>query len=126
MIHIKNCLDDIQTFVDQRLRRLRGTLKDYEERTVHCPACEQLALVADGKTNRCHFCGLVVTTTQALINFYLFGHPEPESQVKVCPQCTQPTVVKNVPVATGECVAFCFGCPGPIRNQSDNSTEVPQ
>lgn len=114
MIHIKVGLDGIQTFGDQRLRRLRGTLRGYEERTFHCPECSEMTMVTDGTSSRCHFCGLVVPTAEQMIRQYLFGHPEPESMMGTCPRCTQPTAVKSVPLATGDYVTFCFGCPGPV------------
>ncbi|MFE6808632.1 hypothetical protein ACFVEN_44315 [Streptomyces sp. NPDC057681] len=120
MVRVRDELTRVQTFITQRMRRLRGELRDCETRTVHCPHCEQLALVAGGETNRCLFCGAVVTTQDMMVYFYL-GTPEDEGAlIRVCPRCSQHTLVDDVDLGTGDQMPFCFGCPGPIPSDADD------
>ncbi|MFI9155689.1 hypothetical protein [Streptomyces sp. NPDC053367] len=119
MIHVRDGLTGVQTFVTQRLRRLRGELQGHEDRTVHCPHCEQLTLIAEGATNRCLFCGATVTTPEMMIYVYL-GSPDDEGGViDICPRCAQHTVMLDTFLATGDRVPFCFNCPGPIPTAAD-------
>ncbi len=48
-------LQTIQSFIDARLKRLSGELKDAQDRTLECPECSQWALVV-GYQPHCHFC----------------------------------------------------------------------
>ncbi|MGV9277753.1 hypothetical protein [Streptomyces griseosporeus] len=119
MVRVRDGLIGVRAFITQRLRRLRGELQGREERTIHCPHCDQLAMVAEGETNRCLFCGAVVTTAEMMVYMYL-GTPEDEgSLIGICPRCTQHTLVYDVHLATGERVTFCFSCPGPISTAAD-------
>lgn len=113
MVCVRDRLTRVRAFITQRLRRPRGDLQGREERTVRCPHCEQLAMVAEGETNRCLFRGAVDTTQEMMVYAYL-GTPEDEgSLIGICPTCTQHTVVYDTELATGDRMPFCFSCPGP-------------
>lgn len=48
MAVIRRGLKDIQSFVTKRMNRLRGNeLKDAENRTLRCPDCQKLAMLAE-------------------------------------------------------------------------------
>ncbi|MCX5426170.1 hypothetical protein [Streptomyces sp. NBC_00078] len=109
MIHIRNGLEHIHTYITQRMRRLRGEMRGQEERTIVCPTCGQLALVADRTQNGCRFCGTSWITAPWLIQMWL---DEPTHD---CPRCHQELVVIDVVVASeSDPVSFCFGCPGVV------------
>ncbi|MFD4412472.1 hypothetical protein [Streptomyces sp. NPDC058476] len=119
MVRVRDGLTRVQAFITQRLRRLRGDLRGLEERTVRCPHCEQLAMVAEGETNRCLFCGAVVTTKEMMVYVFL-GTPEDEgSLIGICPRCTQHTLVDDTDLATGDRMPFCFSCPGSVPSTAD-------
>ncbi|MGW1267433.1 hypothetical protein [Streptomyces sp. NPDC002491] len=107
MVHIRDGLENIHTYIKERMQRLRGELSGLEERTIACPTCGQLALIADGTQNRCLFCGTTFLTASWLIQMWL---DEPTRQ---CPRCRYSTVVMDVTVASeADPVPFCFSCPG--------------
>ncbi|MGW7256766.1 hypothetical protein [Streptomyces sp. NPDC054834] len=118
MVRVRDRLTRVRAFITQRLRRLNGDLQGREERTVRCPHCEQLAMVAEGGTNRCLFCGAVLTTMEMMAYAFLNG-PEDEGRTGICPRCTRHALVYDVDLATGDRVTFCFDCPGPISTAAD-------
>ncbi|WP_331751891.1 hypothetical protein OG713_45925 (plasmid) [Streptomyces sp. NBC_00723] len=113
MVRIRDGLENIQTYITQRMRRLRGDLRGSENRTIACPTCGQLALVADGTQNRCLFCGASWLTAPWLIQLYM---DEMDEELEDCPQCGKATIVMGVRVASEPHPSpFCFGCPGPVH-----------
>lgn len=112
-------LTRIESYVTSRMERLRQTdLKDHEVRTVHCPDCQQLALIVDGAMNSCLFCPRDWTDPLELASVYdnAFGYsPAPgdvyEDTLVDCPDCDTPTLVLEVEtVASDGSVRLCFNC----------------
>ncbi|MFD9630022.1 hypothetical protein [Streptomyces violascens] len=110
---IRRGLTGVQTFITQRLRRLSGGLKGREDRTVHCPHCGQMALVAEQSLSTCLFCDAAVTAEDMVTYLFLFSEGK-ASRLADCPRCTQPCVGRDTLLATGERVTFCFWCAGPV------------
>ncbi|WP_109001264.1 hypothetical protein [Streptomyces rishiriensis] len=108
MVQVRNGLDGVHTFITQRRRRLRGELKGLESRTTECDQCHEMALVTDGETVQCHFCGHTwVALTPWIMELYTRdkGHPER------CPECEAQTMVPGVRLASESVpVRFCFSC----------------
>ncbi|MFI2764889.1 hypothetical protein ACH5A3_39675 [Streptomyces echinatus] len=118
MVRVRDGLTGVRAFITQRLRRLRGDLQGREERTVRCPHCEQLAMVAEKEATWCVFCGAVATAKEMVVYMFLNG-PGDEARTGICPRCAQHALVYDVDLATGDRVTFCFSCPGPISTPAD-------
>ncbi|MFJ9931344.1 hypothetical protein ACIRU5_35660 [Streptomyces misionensis] len=114
MDRVRDGLTGVQTYITQRLRRLRGELRGLEDRTVACPHCEQMTLVAEGRMNRCLFCGAAVTTKDMMVYIFLGSPEEDGSIIDSCPRCGQDTVMLDTELATGDRAPFCFNCPGAL------------
>ncbi|MFE7935290.1 hypothetical protein ACFU6S_42520 [Streptomyces sp. NPDC057456] len=119
MARVRDGLTRVRAFITQRLRRLNGDLQGRKERTVRCPHCEQLTMVAEGETNRCLFCGAVLTTMEMMAYVFLETPEDEGRRIGICPTCAQHTVVDDVDLATGDRRPFCFSCPGPLPDAAD-------
>ncbi len=111
-------LTRIESYVTSRMERLReNDLKGHENRTVHCPDCQQLALIVDG-TNNCLFCPRDWADPLELASTYhnAFGYfPAPgdpyEDTLVDCPDCDTPTLVLEAQtVADDNPIPLCFNC----------------
>ncbi|RST19590.1 hypothetical protein E2C00_00620 [Streptomyces sp. WAC05374] len=116
MEQVLDGLDSIQAYVTQRMKRLRGTLRGHESRTVNCVDCRQMAMVVSPEEDdaawiaQCHFCGLSELGPRFLANAYVYGHPDAAQMVHNCPRCQSPTFTDGVILADGRLVSFCFLC----------------
>ncbi|MCX4411253.1 hypothetical protein OG840_59715 [Streptomyces sp. NBC_01764] len=119
MVRVRDRLTTVRAFITQRLRRLNGDLQGREERTVRCPHCEQLTMIAEGETNRCLFCRAVDTTAEMMAYVFLGTPEDAGSLIGICPTCAQHTVVYDTDLATGDRRPFCFSCPGPLPSTPD-------
>lgn len=108
---IKDGLGAIHAFVTERMGRLEQELAGYEDRTVACPSCGQLALVADGERNRCHFCGTDEANMVLIVGFLLQSLDHEGVRVRTCPRCQKETLVDGARLASEpDPVSFCFSC----------------
>ncbi|MER6162704.1 hypothetical protein ABT147_45750 [Streptomyces sp. NPDC001868] len=116
---IREGLSAIHTFVTARMRRLKGELADYKDRTVVCPNCGQLAMVADGSRNRCHFCNTDESNMVLMVGFLVQSLNAPGVRVRACPRCQKETLVDGARLASEPGpVSFCFGCATRIPDTS--------
>ncbi|MFE1028266.1 hypothetical protein ACFW5I_27485 [Streptomyces sp. NPDC058818] len=117
---IRTGLVRIESYVASRMERLKESdLKGHEGRTVHCPDCQQLALIVDGVTNSCRFCPRDWTDPLELASAYdnAFGYsPAPgdpyEETLVDCPDCETPTLVLEAETVAsdGSRIPLCFNC----------------
>ncbi|MEV7488845.1 hypothetical protein ACIQGA_33270 [[Kitasatospora] papulosa] len=107
---VRRGLKDIQSFVTKRMNRLRGNeLKDAENRTLRCPDCQQLAMLAEAGRSRCCFCGKAWPAYDLADLLRTDEQPEPLDQ---CPGCYVPTLADNAVFADGKPTLFCTNCAG--------------
>lgn len=67
----------ISSFVDRRVKRLKGQLKDRQDVTVECPSCDQWALViGEQDVPTCHFCHHDWVTATRAAELYEWTHYE--------------------------------------------------
>ncbi|MCX4458514.1 hypothetical protein OOK58_42130 [Streptomyces sp. NBC_01728] len=113
MVPVMEGVRNISSYVDLRLDRLRGELKGRESRTIRCPNCEQMTLVAAPGGGACHFCGESWPSDELLASDYLGGPAQLEALARACPQCDAHTLVQGVVFANsprGNDLWFCFCC----------------
>ncbi|WP_328834582.1 hypothetical protein [Streptomyces europaeiscabiei] len=111
MNRIREGLNAIHAFVTERMLRLKHELAGDEDRTVACPTCGQLAMVADGSSNRCHFCNTDESNMVLMAGFLVQSLNDPGLRVRACPQCQKETLVDGARLASEPGpVSFCFGC----------------
>ncbi|MFD8439968.1 hypothetical protein ACFV2I_33375 [Streptomyces microflavus] len=105
---VRRGLKDIQSFVTERMNRLRGNeLKDAENRTLRCPDCRQPAMLAEAGRSRCCFCG---KAWPAYDLADLLRTDEQPEQLDECPGCHGPTLTDNAVFADGRDTLFCTSC----------------
>ncbi|MFJ2109482.1 hypothetical protein ACIOHH_33480 [Streptomyces microflavus] len=109
MALVRDGLSAIQSFVTKRMNRLRGeVLKGSEERTLRCPDCNQLALLAsDASGGFCHFCDQAWTADD--LAYALQSHPT-GSQLNECPDCHGPTLTDSAEFADTRVTLYCTTC----------------
>ncbi|MGW1764501.1 hypothetical protein ACWCQL_10530 [Streptomyces sp. NPDC002073] len=110
MDDIRQGMNQIDSFIKRRMNRLRGNeLKGKERRTLHCPTCEQPALVVGPPRATCHFC----EHTPVLILSLLVGS-DWEQDARQCPSCDDRMLFEGLPFieqpATADFTAYCFSC----------------
>ncbi len=107
---VRRGLKDIQSFVTERMTRLRGNeLKDAENRTLRCPDCQQPAMLAEARRSRCRFCGKAWPAYDLADLLRTDEQPEPFDE---CPGCHAPTLTDNAVFADGKDTLFCTTCAG--------------
>ena len=111
MVRVRDGLESIQTYITHRMNRVRGELNGCEARTLHCPGCQELALLIEpGGTARCHFCRLPSDSPVVLIRTHLYGHPAAAQMNHPCPECRNETLADDVVLADRRRVSFCLTC----------------
>ncbi|GGP78402.1 PHD finger domain-containing protein [Streptomyces melanogenes] len=104
-------LNSIQSFVRERMNRLRGTvLKGQESVTVPCPHCEQGAVTLEPGTGYCHFCG---NDWPAFSLAHCFqSDSDFRNPLNECPTCHARTLADEVTFADPAAAAalYCFTC----------------
>ncbi|MGW9237422.1 hypothetical protein ACWGRL_01615 [[Kitasatospora] papulosa] len=146
MAYVRQGLNRIQAYVDERMARLRSELAGLEDRTVTCPRCYQDAAVAgDGEpptTVRCRFC-LTSWPPDVFAPLYTSGVNSGwfAEQTVRCTDCSRTdTVTRHVirvadlnanaddpdaPRGLLDAVTFCFACAVSVKHQAQ-SAEVNQ
>ncbi|MFB7781903.1 serine/arginine repetitive matrix protein 1 [Streptomyces vinaceus] len=114
LARIRGGLTAINSYVRERMNRIGGELKseDVENRTIECPACEQLALVlCASDLAACRFCAHLWDPEELLSYFIGHGQEEP-SELNTCPQCEEQTLGWAVRVRSDPTkpIHVCFSC----------------
>ncbi|MBP0460472.1 hypothetical protein [Streptomyces montanisoli] len=108
---VRDGVTAIQSFVTRRMNRLRGNeLKDAEDRTVYCLACQQPALLLgdDDGGGICHFC-TGRWPARDLIEVYGIEAGW-DSPGRYCPNCSCPTLIDGMSFADGKDTLYCTSC----------------
>ncbi|MFD9033276.1 serine/arginine repetitive matrix protein 1 [Streptomyces sp. NPDC059567] len=121
---LREGLGNINSYVDQRMKRIAGELRDdqLENVTILCPACEKVTLVLDeapstladeGGYATCRFCSSFFEISELENRWFPVPwndegrHPD----ANVCPWCEAVALGTDVPVLSEpEPVHFCFSC----------------
>ncbi|WP_405444633.1 hypothetical protein [Streptomyces erythrochromogenes] len=137
MARVREGLKQIESYVKERMNRLRGELQGQETRTLHCPECDQPAFVVGPGSAVCHFCGQ--DYTEAIVLVMLFGAFWEEDS-RQCPACNAPTLFDDIsflepPVPGEPAYSYCFACDStfthlascerchrPVESQPDDGT----
>ncbi|MFJ8982442.1 hypothetical protein [Streptomyces sp. NPDC102282] len=107
---VRRGLKDIQSFVTKRMNRLRGNdLKDAEVRTLRCPDCQLMAMLAEPGLCRCCFCDKDWPAFDLADLLRTDEDPEPLYE---CPECHQQTLTDDAEFADGKPTLFCTTCAG--------------
>lgn len=128
---IRSGLTKIRAFVERRMERLKDRLEPLKERTLQCPNCRQLALVAGDPTS-CLFCPATTDSQYAAWDYatYILHLPwrsRPSSgpirqpaapPVDPCPECGADTLVRGAVTAAApeRPTNFCFNCAAAFPN----------
>ncbi|UQI49765.1 hypothetical protein M1P56_35225 (plasmid) [Streptomyces sp. HU2014] len=102
----------IQSFLTKRRNRLRGELKDCQDRTIECPTCGEWALVIGEPSADCRFCHSQWRSWHSVASRYLLEPPgEFHSAMWDCPDCGG-SVCDEVRVAAAPDTpqSLCFVC----------------
>jgi hypothetical protein len=126
MHHVIKGVNAIDSYVTERLTRLKGELKGQESRTVQCFLCEQFTLVVGAAPtpvvgaagSLCHFCGEPWPTADDLAlefvsDMYNLEPDYPHPPVGRCPRCGEYSWVDGVVFADSPEVhdtSYCFAC----------------
>ncbi len=120
MADVRKGLSAIQSFVTQRMNRLRGNeLKGKKHRTIRCPDCQQLALLTTAGMGWCHFCGTTSWSSADLA--HAFQSEPQDSPLAGCPDCHAPTLTDSAEFADAKVTLYCPTCasrliPSELRN----------
>ncbi|MEU1826650.1 hypothetical protein ABZ502_29995 [Streptomyces abikoensis] len=119
---VSETVRELQSFLTKRRNRLRGELKDCQDRTLKCPDCAEWALVVgEGTGPTCRFCHIQWPDG----NDFLIGNWIAEYR-RTCPQCAEHTLIPAVSVAADKRLPLCFGCGTVFEDlvECDNCTEL--
>ncbi|MFF3127733.1 hypothetical protein ACFVRD_36815 [Streptomyces sp. NPDC057908] len=106
---VRHGLKDVQSFVTERMNRLRGNeLKDAEGRTLRCPDCRQLAATVEGGWCICHFCGRGWLADELAYVLQTADHQD--TPLAECPGCHAPTLTDDAEFADGKPTLYCTSC----------------
>ncbi|MFF9818997.1 hypothetical protein [Streptomyces sp. NPDC014006] len=103
----------IQDYIDTRLKRLKDELKDFQDRTIQCPECDQWAFVLGGGSEivDCRFCHAMFHSTDQA--WYLWESVYRDADLGKCPDCGELTLMLSgirVAAAPEELRILCGGC----------------
>ncbi|MGW4509225.1 hypothetical protein ACWENO_31755 [Streptomyces sp. NPDC004436] len=107
----------IQSFIKRRLNRLKGELKEVQDKTVECPSCDQWAMVVGGPTGEptCHFCHHHWGDRGAngAADLYQWARTEDSAVIEPCPTCgVRALLIDGASVAAAPLAtcSLCFAC----------------
>ncbi len=122
---VREAMTEIREFVKVRMDRLlNAELRGLKSSTVQCPACEQWALIIDGRTPRCLLCTREWEADDGLPSWYASAtlgitwrraDPDP---FEACPQCGEEALIACALLADapGKPRRLCFHCGFQDRN----------
>jgi hypothetical protein len=111
---------NIDAYLTERRKRLRGTLRDEAHRTLTCHECGELALVIG---DRCHFCNFPIGSfpPEQAADMYLTYRPitedgvDPQELISDCPRCRRRAWIPGIRTAASDSPSpFCFSCAAPV------------
>ncbi|WP_166028973.1 hypothetical protein [Streptomyces chilikensis] len=110
-------LRTIRSFIDARLKRLTGKLKNVRHRTLKCPECDQWGLVAGDSDElyECHFCHFLYGSPLLALDMWVATQRTSGEDIKLkaCPDCNRKALLDNcarVNEAPQERRTLCFYC----------------
>ncbi|MGW7369762.1 hypothetical protein ACWGI8_41660 [Streptomyces sp. NPDC054841] len=112
MVRVREGVNNIASYIRRRMDRLSGTLKEQENRTVHCADCDQWALILTPERGECLFCGAGWPDAGDMAVEYLYGHPDVPDIALWCPQCETQTLVDGIEFkdTSPHGLMYCFTC----------------
>ncbi|MFD9319214.1 MULTISPECIES: hypothetical protein [unclassified Streptomyces] len=109
-------LRTIRSFMDTRLKRLAGELRDVRHRTLKCRDCDQWGIVVgDGASSvSCHFCHVLWGTAERMLHSWVITEENWLGvEIDVCPDCGHEALVADyvrVAEAPEKRCTLCFFC----------------
>ncbi|GHG50344.1 hypothetical protein [Streptomyces griseocarneus] len=113
---VREGVQEIQSFIAQRGKHLRGELHDLGYQTVECPSCGEWALpLGDTQTPNCRFCHESWASPTIAAAYYVRAQYGDQETLLAgqCPQCAEPALLLDKARVAAEPTqprSLCFHC----------------